>query len=125
MKGAKELVTKKDLRKVEEKLTKKIDRNSAKIDRNSAKIDSLSKSLDRVAIQVLKNAECLEKTATKEDLNKVAIQVVKNSQAISKMVTKEEFNQKFSELSAGQEEMMTFSKGWIKNVFSLQNGLRG
>jgi len=64
MKETKEPVTKKDLKELEERLSKGIDRNSEKI-------DSLSESLDRVAIQVLKNTERLEKTATKEDIHRL------------------------------------------------------
>ena len=74
-----ELATKKDLKKLEDALTVKIDGNGKKIDQveknltakieaNAAKIDANSATLSRLTSLVLDNQE---RMATKEDMNKI------------------------------------------------------
>ncbi len=69
---------------VEQKLTDKIDTNSKKIDTNSVKIDTNSKKIDNLTIQVINNRE-----------------------EIKKMVTRTEFNERMDEMARGQDKMMT------------------
>lgn len=76
-----EVATKRDLERVGQKLTGRIDqveqRLTDKIDKNSKKIDNLT------------------------------VQVVKNSEQVSKMLTKEEFKEHFNKIMYGQDKMMT------------------
>jgi len=79
-----ELATKKDLKKLEDTLTAKIDANAAKIDANAAKIDQVEKNLSakidansqtlsRLTSLVLDNGE---RMATKENMNKRLDEIV-------------------------------------------------
>jgi len=83
-----ELATKRDLDKVERKLTGRIDqveqRLTDKIDANSKKIDANTVTLDKIAVQVIKNREQLNKT-----------------------LTREEYKKDYNELLCGQDKMMT------------------
>jgi len=77
-------VTKTELKRVEQTLSKKIDRNSEKIGENAKKIDSLDEKVDRLTRQVVENTDWIK----------------------NKLVTKEEFEKKFNRLLDGEDSMM-------------------
>ena len=113
MKNLKSPATKQDLKKLEEKLLKKIADNSEKIESNSKKIESNSRKIDRNSKKIDRNRELIEENrkaieenrkaieenrkAIEENskkIDKLALQVIKNSESIEEikknMVTKED-----------------------------------
>ncbi|MCK4393082.1 hypothetical protein KAX17_09270 [Candidatus Bipolaricaulota bacterium] len=76
-----ELATKRDLDKVERKLTGRIDQVEQRL---TDKIDANTVTLDRIAVQVIENREQLSKT-----------------------LTREEYKKDYNELLRGQDKMMT------------------
>jgi len=115
-----ELATKRDLDKVERKLTGRIDqveqRLTDKIDVNSAKIDANSKKIDQVeqrltdkidanSAKIAENGKKIDKNSKKID--NLTIQVINNREEIRKRATREELNQRFDEVIRGQDKMTT------------------
>jgi len=108
-----ELATKRDLDKVERKLTGRIDqveqRLTDKIDANSKKIDQveqrLTDKIDANSAKIAENGKKIDKNSKKID--NLTIQVINNREEIRKRATREELNQRFDEVIRGQDKMMT------------------
>jgi len=81
-----ELATRKDLKKLEDTLTAKIDANAAKIDANAAKIDQVKRNLGAKI------------DANSEAISKLTSLVLHNKDAIKRMATKEDMDRRFDEV---------------------------
>ena len=129
-----ELVRKKDLEKVEERLAAKIDRVdkrlSTKIDnvdkRLSKKIDEVDKRLsakiDANAAKIDANAEMIKANGKKIEANAAAIhnltrEVVDIRVRLDQTLTRDEFKVYFDEIISGQDKMMSIltrlDQDWI------------
>ncbi|RLE39966.1 hypothetical protein DRJ23_02895 [Candidatus Acetothermia bacterium] len=136
-----ELVRKKDLEKVEERLAAKIDRVdkrlSTKIDnvdkrlskkidevdkRLSAKIDANAAKIDANAGKIDANAEMIKANGKKIDANAAAIhnltrEVVDIRIRLDQTLTRDEFKVYFDEIISGQDKMMSIltrlDQDWI------------
>jgi len=102
-----ELATKKDLKKLEDTLTVKVDANgnkidqvernlSAKIDANATKIDQVEKNLS--AKIDANSAKIDANSATLSNLTTLALE---NQADIKMMMTRDEFNRRFDEVVSG------------------------
>ena len=108
--------------KVEDILNKRIDKVENTLNR---RIDEVERTLNERINEVEKTlSEKIEENSKRID--KVAIQVVKNSEAINRMVTKEEFSEFKEEVLLGQDRIITilerldqeriFTAEWIRRV---------
>ena len=88
-----ELATRKDLKKLEDRLTAKIDANSAKIDANAAKIDANAAKIDQVERNLGAKID-----ANSDAISKLTFLVLDNKDAIKRMATKEDMDRRFDEV---------------------------
>ena len=132
-----ELVRKKDLEEVEERLAAKIDgvdkrlsakiddvdkRLSAKIDANAAKIDANAEMIKANAGKIDANAEMIKANGKKIEANAAAIhnltrEVVDIRVRLDQTLTRDEFKVYFDEIITGQDKMMSIltrlDQDWI------------
>jgi len=132
-----ELVRKKDLEEVEERLAAKIDgvdkrlskkiddvdkRLSAKIDANAAKIDANAEMIKANAAKIDANAEMIKANGKKIEANAAAIhnltrEVVDIRIRLDQTLTRDEFKVYFDEIISGQDKMMSIltriDQDWI------------
>ena len=88
-----ELATRKDLEKLEDRLTAKIGANAAKIDTNSAKIDANAAKIDRVERNLGAKID-----ANSEAISKLTSLVLDNKDEIKRMATKEDMDRRLDEV---------------------------
>ncbi|MCD6220407.1 hypothetical protein J7K43_08510 [Candidatus Calescamantes bacterium] len=110
------------INEVEDTLNRRIDKVENTLNR---RIDEVERTLNERINEVEKTlSEKIEENSKRID--KVAIQVVKNSEAINRMVTKEEFSEFKEEVLLGQDRIITilerldqeriFTAEWIRRV---------
>lgn len=94
-----ELATKRDLDKVEQKLTGRIDQVEQNL---TGRIDQVDQ---RLTDKIDENGTKLDENGRK--LDTLLIQVIENGEQLSKMLTKEEFHRGCDEILRGLDKMMT------------------
>jgi len=102
-----ELATRKDLEKLEDRLTAKIGANAAKIDANSTKIEANGKKIDANAAKIDANAAKIDQVeknlsakidANSQTLSRLTSLVLDNGE---RMATKENMNKRLDEIVSG------------------------
>ena len=119
--------------KVEDTLSKRIDEVEDTLTKRVDKVEnSLNRRIDEIERTLNERINEVEKTLSEKiegnskRIDKVALQVVRNSEAINRMVTKEEFSEFKEEVLLGQDRIITilerldqeriFTAEWIRRV---------